>query len=89
MYEGMKCVKDDTCSVAPNEPTVKEMLCKLETLVDENYRIAYEINRQLFGAENEDYPIPDVTCASAQIMQIANRACNANSILRNINERLG
>lgn len=89
MYEGMKCINDDTCSVASNEPTVKDMLGKLESLVDENRRIASELNRQLFGAENKDYPIPDVTCASAQITQIANTACITNGVLRNIIERLG
>ena len=89
MYEDMKCVKDDTCSVAPNEPTVKEMLRELESFVNENRRIASELNEQLFGVENKDYPIPDVTCASAQISQITNTACITNSILRNIIERLG
>ena len=89
MYEDMKCVKDDTCSVAPNEPTIKDMLSKLGSLVDENRIIASEINGQLFGVENKDYPIADVTCASAQIAQIANTACITNSVIRNIIERLG
>ena len=89
MYEDMKCVKDDTYSVAPNEPTVKEMLRELESFVNENRRIASELNEQLFGVENKDYPIPDVTCASDQIAQITNTACITNSILRNIIERLG
>ena len=97
MYEDMKCVKDDTCSVckmeeksiAPNEPTVKEMLRELESVVNENRRIASELNEQLFGVENKDYPIPDITCASAQITQITNTACITNSILRNIIERFG
>ena len=89
MYEDMKCVKVDTCSVAPNEPTVKEMLRDLESFVNENRRIASELNKQLFGVENKDCPIPDVTCANDQITQITNTSCITNSILRNIIERLG